>query len=93
MPTVASFSLERSFPNSGDCPRVCLARHTETNRVYAVKTYAKSTISYDTPTLEYAMKEQMMLRLLTHMNVTFIVKLRWSFQDEESMHIVTVSVF
>ncbi|KAI0089910.1 kinase-like domain-containing protein, partial [Irpex rosettiformis] len=65
-----------------------IARHTETCRLYVIKTYAKSIISYDTPTLEQAMKEQMMLRLLTTMDAQFIIKLLWSFQDEEAMHLV-----
>ncbi|KAI0692604.1 kinase-like domain-containing protein [Cytidiella melzeri] len=34
------------------------------------------------------MKEQMMLRLLTQMNVQFVARLRWSFQDQEALHIV-----
>ena len=89
-PSVASFKLEHQIANSVDCPRVCVARHTESSQLYVIKTYSKSTISYDTPILEHAMKEQMMLRLLTQMNVRFVAKLRWSFQDKEAMHIVTV---
>lgn len=58
--------------------------------LYAIKTFTKSSISYDTPTLEHAMKEQMILRLLTQMEVPYVLKLRWSFQDSESMRLVTV---
>ena len=57
-----------------------------------IKTFTKSSISYDTPTLEHAMKEQMILRLLTQMEVPYILKLRWSFQDTESMRLVTVGI-
>ena len=73
---------------------VCLnvANHIGSGKLYAIKTYAKTSISYDTPILEYAMKEQMMLKLLTQMNAPFIAKLKWSFQDGEAMHIATVSV-
>lgn len=70
---------------------VALFRHTATSSLYAVKTFTKSSISYDTPVLEHAMKEQMILRLLTQMEVTYVLKLRWSFQDTESMRLVTVS--
>lgn len=67
-----------------------LFKHTSTSSLYAVKTFTKSSISYDTPILEHAMKEQMILRLLTQMNLPYVLKLRWSFQDSESMRLVTV---
>lgn len=69
---------------------VALFKHTPSASLYAVKTFTKSSISYDTPTLEHAMKEQMILRLLTQMEIPYILKLRWSFQDAESMRLVTV---
>ena len=37
------------------------------------------------------MKEQMILRLLTQMEMPYVLKLHWSFQDAESMRLVTVS--
>ena len=83
-----STSLLSQSPTTSN---VALFKHTPTASLYAVKTFTKSSISYDTPTLEHAMKEQMILRLLTQMEIPYILKLRWSFQDAESMRLVTVS--
>jgi hypothetical protein len=90
LPTISSFEHVYTFAPASENVRMRIAKHVESGKVYAIKTYTKSTISYDTPILEHAMKEQMILRLLTQMNTPFVIKLRWSFQDREAMHIVTV---
>ena len=71
--------------------KVSLARHTESNKLYAVKTFTKTQLFYDAPKLEQAMTEQMMLKLLTQLDEPFVLKLRWSFQDKDALYLVTVS--
>ena len=89
---IHSLGAPSVVPSCSSC-NVALFRHAITSRLYAIKTFHKSSISYDTPILEHAMKEQMILRLLTQMNLPYVLKLRWSFQDAESMRIVTVKNF
>lgn len=92
--TISSFSLVHTLhtPSLPSSCVVSLVKRVSTSSFYVVKTFVKSAISYDTPTLEHAMTEQTMLRLLTRMQTPFVLKLRWSFQDAESMRLVTVSV-
>ncbi|GJE91992.1 kinase-like domain-containing protein [Phanerochaete sordida] len=92
--SISSFAPVQSLSShnlvlSSSSSNVVLFRYKSDSSLYAIKTFTKSCISYDTPTLEYAMKEQMVLRLLTQMDVPYILKLRWSFQDAESMRLVT----
>ncbi|KAI0344191.1 kinase-like protein [Trametopsis cervina] len=88
-PSISLFQNIKVISIPQTSPRVCVVKYAESGELYALKTYSKATISYDTPTLEYAVREQMILRLLTQMDAPFILKLRWSFQDREAMHIVT----
>ena len=48
---------------------------------------------YEAPKLEQAMTEQMMLKLLTQMDVPFVLKMKRSFQDRDALYITTVSVY
>ena len=70
--------------------RVSLVKRSDTSELLAVKAFAKSQLVYDAPKLEQAMTEQMMLRLLTRMDVSFVLKLRQSFQDDDALYLVTV---
>lgn len=90
LPTISSFRYLRSLTKLVSSSRIHVTEHISSATLCAVKSFSKSSISYETPALERAMKEQMMLRLLTQMDVRFVLKLRWSFQNKEAMHLVTV---
>ena len=87
---ISAFHCLQTLSSSGPTSSISLARHADSNKLYAVKAFTKSQLFYDAPTLEHAMIEQMLLKLLTQMDLSFVLKLRWSFQDKDTLYLVSV---
>ncbi len=91
-PHISEFKLLQALASLGPRGNISLAKHQESNKLFVIKTLNKAHLSYDTPVLEQVMTEQMILRLLTQMDLPFVIKLRWSFQDKEALYLAMVGL-
>lgn len=67
-----------------------LARKSDNRQVYTVKLVRKS--GYGAVSLAARIRnEQAALKILTKLEVPFVLRLWWSFEDERAMYLVTVS--
>ena len=75
---------------SDDGGETLLARKFDNGQIYTVKLVRK--LSHKAARLVARMRnEQAALKLLTKLEVAFVMRLWWSFEDERAMYLVTVS--
>ena len=76
---------------SDDGGETLLARKFDNGQIYTVKLVRK--LSHKAVRLVARMRnEQAALKLLTKLEVAFVMRLWWSFEDERAMYLVTVSI-
>ena len=76
---------------SDDGGETLLARKFDNGQIYTVKLVRK--LSHKAARLVARMRnEQAALKLLTKLEVAFVMRLWWSFEDERAMYLVTVSI-